>query len=180
MFSNLLPKNNLLFSISYKDYAKSHFRKDFEKKYKGRQWEKTEISIFEDLSRLSMVNNTTQESSQIDELKHKDSYYVFKYDFRVAGTNESTKSSGNRVVGFIDTSAHKIEILIIYAKSDLPKNKGETAYIEDTLKENYPEIVSLFKPDANKWMCGGGFCYLEIRKNGRCVFPTEVRKTIKC
>ena len=145
MFSNLLPVSSILFNVSYKEYAKSHFLKEFEKKYKGKQWEKTESSIFEDLARLRMINNTTQQSSQIDQLKHKDQYWLFKYDFRIAGTNQSTKSSGNRIVGFIDNSENKVEILLIYNKTDLPKNKKETQYIEDTISENYQEILALFK-----------------------------------
>ena len=145
MFSNLLPVSSVLFNVTYKEYAKSHFLKEFEKKYKGKQWEKTETSFFEDLKRLRVENNTTQQSSQIDQLKHKDQYWLFKYDFRIAGTHQSTKSSGNRIVGFIDNSENKLEILLIYNKIDLPKNKKETQYIEDTISENYGEIIALFK-----------------------------------
>ena len=144
MFSNLLPLSSILFDVSYREYAKSHFQKEFQKKYKGKQWEKTESSVFEDLKRLRKVNNTTQQSSQIDELKHKDEYWLFKYDFRIAGTNQSTKSSGNRIIGFIDNKQNKIEILLIYNKTDLPKNKAETQYIFDVISENYPEINQLF------------------------------------
>ena len=144
MFSNLLPLSSILFDVSYREYAKSHFLKEFQKKYKGKQWEKTESSIFEDLKRLRKVNNTTQQSSQIDELKHKDEHWLFKYDFRIAGTNQSTKSSGNRIIGFIDNKQNKIEILLIYSKTDLPKNKAETQYIFDVISENYPEINQLF------------------------------------
>ena len=145
MFSNLLPVSSVLFNVTYKEYAKSHFLKEFEKKYKGKQWEKTESSIFEDLKRLRVENNTTQQSSQIDQLKHKNQYWLFKYDFRIAGTNQSTKSSGNRIVGFIDNKENKLEILLIYNKTNLPKNKKETQYIEDTVSENYREIITLFK-----------------------------------
>ena len=145
MFSNLLPVSSTLFNVSYKEYAKSHFLKEFEKKYKGKQWEKTESSIFEDLKRLRVKNNTTQQSSQIDELKHKNEYWLFKYDFRIAGSNQSTKSSGNRIVGFIDNMQNQLDILLIYSKNDLPKNKKETQYIEDVISQNYHEIEEIFK-----------------------------------
>ena len=144
MFSNLLPTTLILLSVYYKEYANSHFRKQFEKKYKGKQWEKTENSFLEDLRRLRTPNNMTQQSSQIDELKYKDDKWLFKYDFRIAGTNESSKSSGNRIIGYIDHKANRLEILIIYGKVDLPKNKGETQYIFDTIKEIYPEIYKEF------------------------------------
>lgn len=145
MFSNLLPVSSTLFNVSYKEYAKNHFLKDFEKKYKGKQWEKTESSIFEDLKRLRTINNTTQQSSQIDQLKYKDGYWLFKYDFRIAGTNQSTKSSGNRIVGFINNRKNILEILLIYNKNNLPKNKNETQYIEEVLLQNYRDILELFK-----------------------------------
>lgn len=144
MFTNLLPTSQVLFNVSFKSYAESHYKKDFEKKYKGTQWVRTENSIFEDLKRLRISTNTTQRSSQIDQLKYKDNFWLFKYDFRIAGTNESTKASGNRIVGFIDCKINKIEILLIYNKTHLPKNKSETSFIEDTLKETYPEIMSNF------------------------------------
>lgn len=145
MFSNLLPSSNVLFSVSYKNYALKHFRKAFEKDYSGKRWERTESSFFEDLRRLRMPNNTTQQSTQIDELKHKDDFWLFKYDFKIAGTNESPKTSGHRIIGFIDIKSNKIGILIIYTKTYLPKNKNETAYINSTLKEEYSDINELFK-----------------------------------
>ena len=144
MFSNLLPSSTTLFTISYSEYAKKHFLKDFEKKYKGKQWEKTELSFFEDLKRLRVINNTTQQSNQIDQLKHNGEYWLFKYDFRIAQTNESAKASGNRIIGFIDNKSNRMEILLIYNKNDLPKNKSETAYIYDTVEAVYPDIHSLF------------------------------------
>lgn len=144
MFSNLLPVSTTPFYVSYKDYARTHFLKDFEKKYKGKQWEKTETSYMEDLRRLRMPNNKTQQSMQVDQLRFKNDCWIFKYDFRIAGTNESTKSSGNRIVGFIDSRANKLEILLIYGKTDLPGNMGETAYINNIIKNFYPEIDKLF------------------------------------
>lgn len=144
MFTNLLPVSLVLFSIFYSDYARNHFLKEFMKKYKGKQWEKTESSIFEDLKRLRVATNKTQQSGQIDELRYCDGHWLFKYDFRIAGTNESPKSSGNRIVGYIDNVHNRVEILFIYAKTDLSKNQGETAFIFEIIKNNFPEIANLF------------------------------------
>lgn len=142
MFINLLPVSFVLFNIVYSDFAKNHFLKEFMKKYKGKQWERTESSFFEDLKRLRVANNKTQHTGQIDELKYVDGYWLFKYDFRIAGTNESPKSSGNRIVGYIDNAHNKIIILFLYAKTDLPKNQGETVFIVNTIKQNFPEIAT--------------------------------------
>lgn len=144
MFTHLLPESDKLFSVQYSDYARNHFLSSFQKKYPGKQWQFTEISIKQDLARLRMKNNTTQKSSQIDELKYKDHYWIAKYDFKIAGSRDSTKAFGDRCILLIDTEKEYIEILIIYHKDDLPKNKKETQYIMDTLRENY-DCLKLFE-----------------------------------
>jgi len=123
MFTHLLFKDNKLLTVKFDEYADRHFLKRFKKDYKGKQWEITEESIFEDLSRIKMSD--LQITQQVDELWHKNHYWIFKYDFRIAKTNESTKSSGNRCIVFLDNANNKILILIIYGKGDLPKNTGE-------------------------------------------------------
>jgi hypothetical protein len=59
--------------------------------------------------------------------------------------NDSTKSSGNRCVAFLDNAANKIIILIIYGKGDLPKNIGEQAFIEQTLDQEFRDYMSLVR-----------------------------------
>ena len=137
MLIHQLINNNELFSVSYTDYSKRHYLKDFQKKYKGKQWDYTEKSIMLDLSRLRMENNTTQSSSQIDELKYNDHKLIAKYDFKIALTNESTKTSGNRCILYIDEEKSLIKILLIYNKNHLPKNKDETKFIMDEITTNY-------------------------------------------
>ena len=145
MFTNLLPTSEKLFNVRYLPYAEGHYLKSFIKKYPGIQWDMTNKSIIADLGRLRMPNNTTQQSQQIDELKHKDCYWLAKYDFKIAGTKESTKSSGNRAIVFIDTDKDELDIMMIYHKSDLPKNKDETAYVMNTVKEQYGEYAERFE-----------------------------------
>lgn len=139
MLTHQLPKNNELFSVTYTNYSKRHYLKDFQKKYKGKQWDFTERSFIQDLMRLRMENNTTQSSSQIDELKYNEHEYLAKYDFKIALTNESTKSSGNRCVLYINNIKNIIEILIIYNKTHLPKNKDETKFIMDEIEANFKD-----------------------------------------
>ena len=146
MLIHQLPNNNELFSVTFTDYSKRHYLKDFEKRYKGKQWDYTKKSIIEDLSRLRIENNTTQLSSQIDELKYDDQEYLAKYDFKVALTKESTKSSGNRCILYINNKTDTIKILLIYNKKDLPKNKDETKFIMDEIENNFEsEIKRLIK-----------------------------------
>ena len=145
MFTNLLPKTEKLFQVQYTEYAKGHFLKEFEKKYPGIQWEATNKSILFELARLRMPNNDIQKTQQVDELKHKADYWIIKYDFKVAKTKESTKTSGNRCIVSIDNNKDLIEILLIYNKDDLPKKKDETVYIFDTIKEQYEETWKRFE-----------------------------------
>ncbi|MDR0950673.1 MAG: hypothetical protein LBM13_03460, partial [Candidatus Ancillula sp.] len=94
MFTNLLL-DDLIFTVSFTKFAETHFLKKFRKKHKGKRWEITEKSICDDLARIA---NNLQKTQQVDQLYHSENLWVFKYDFRVAQTNESPKSSGNRCV----------------------------------------------------------------------------------
>ncbi|MDR0220483.1 MAG: hypothetical protein LBI54_03635 [Lachnospiraceae bacterium] len=143
MFTHLLFNDDNLFTVKFSDYAKKHYLKRFEKDYKGRQWDVTVESIVQDMARIKTSDSDLQRTQQVDELWYKDGYWIFKYDFRVALTKESTKSSGNRCVAFLDNAANKIIILMIFGKGDLPKNIGEQAFIEKTLIDNFGEYLSL-------------------------------------
>ena len=145
MFTHLLFNDNNLFTVKFSDYAKHNYLKRFEKEYKGRQWDITVESIFQDMARIKTSDSDLQKTQQVDELWHKNNYWIFKYDFRVAQTKESTKSSGNRCIAFLDNAENKTTILIIYGKGDLPKNVGEQAFIEQTLQKEFKACFSLVR-----------------------------------
>ena len=145
MFMHQILNENSLFSVKFSDYSKRHYLKRFEKQYRGKQWDVTVDSILQDLARIKTGDSDLQKTQQVDELWQKDNYWIFKYDFRVAQTKESTKSSGNRCVAFLDNAANKIIILIIYGKSDLPKNIGEQVFIEQTLNKEFQEYMSFVR-----------------------------------
>ena len=133
MFTHRLPASDKIFQVEFSGYSKHHFLKQFKKKYPGKQWFLTEESIKQDLSRINF--NDLQLSQQVDELWNDGKLWVFKYDFRVAGTKKSTKSSGNRLVGIIDLAQNLITIIVIYYKTDLPGNISETQYINGIVNE---------------------------------------------
>ena len=145
MFTHRIFNDNNLFTVEFGDYAKRHYLKRFEKEYIGKQWDITVESIVQDLARIKASDSDLQKSQQVDELWHKDNYWVFKYDFRVAQTKESTKSSGNRCIAFLDNATNKIIILIIYGKGDLPKNIGEQAFVEQTLNQELHDYMMLVR-----------------------------------
>jgi len=145
MFMHLLYNDNNLFTVKFSDYAKNHYLKRFEKDYRGKQWDITVESIFQDLARIKTGNSDLQRTQQVDELWHKDNCRILKYDFRVAQTKESSKSSGNRCVAFLDNVANRIEILVIFGKSDLPKNTGEQTFIKQTLIKEFRGYMALVR-----------------------------------
>lgn len=140
MFTHLLPSCEVLFAVRWSDYAERHFRKDFRRKYKSGIWDVTEDSIRQDLARIGHASHDLQRSQQVDELWHEGNIWVFKYDFRVARTTVSAKTSGNRVVGVLDARTGVIEIIMIYGKTDLPKNMSETQYIKKVVGEVRPDV----------------------------------------
>ena len=139
MFSHLLFKDDIPFGVEYADFAKRHYLKQIQKDYPGKQWEITEEAVFEDLSRISYTDQDLQQTQQVDELWHNGDYWIFKYDFRVAGRKESKKDSGNRCIVYLDISKRTIEILMIFHHKYLPKNTKESQYIELTIKEHFPK-----------------------------------------
>jgi hypothetical protein len=145
MFTHLIFKDNKLFTAQFSDFATLHFLKRFEKDYKGRQWDITVESIFQDMSRIKISDSDLQKTQQVDELWQNGNFWIFKYDFRVAQTKESPKTSGNRCVAFLDNINNKIDILLIFGKGDLPKNIGEQAFIEQTLNKEFKDYISLVR-----------------------------------
>lgn len=135
MFTDPLPDNDD-YRIFFSDYAQRHFIKSFAKDYKGRRWDVTLDSIFQDLKRV----HSMQMTQQVDELKHGDGCKLFKYDFTVAQSGVSPKASGNRCIVFLDAARHRQDILMVYGKTDLPKNVGETQYIYKTIEEQFTEL----------------------------------------
>ena len=147
MFTHRLFNDNNLFTVQFSDYAKRHYLKRFEKDYKGKQWDVTVESVFQELARIKTSDSDLQKTQQVDERWHNNGYWIFKYDFRVAQTKNSTKSSGNRCVAFLDNAANKIMILIIYGKDDLPKNIAEQAFIEQTLNKEFLKELAMVRLD---------------------------------
>ena len=145
MFTHLLYNDDSLFAVEFSGYAKTHYLKRFEKDYRGRQWDITLESIVQDMARIKTANSDLQKTQQVDELWHKNNYWIFKYDFRVAQTRESTKTAGNRCIALLDNSANRLVVLIIYGKGDLPKNVGEQVFIEQSLNQNFRAYMELVK-----------------------------------
>jgi len=135
MFTNPLP-DDADYRIFFTEYAERYYIKRFAKTYKGKQWLVTQDSIFQDLKRVHAM----QASQQVDELKSGKDCKLFKYDFAVAKTNVSAKASGNRCIVFLDSKQHRQDVLMVYNKSNLPKNQKETTFIYQTVASEFSTL----------------------------------------
>jgi hypothetical protein len=131
------------YSVFIEDFADRHFIRSFAKKYKGKQWDITLIAIKEILARYDNIapqNRSTD--SKLDIICPCNGYVLVKLDFRIAGSNISAKSSGNRVVAAVDAVNKIIKILLAYSKNDIgPPN--ETAKWKKMVSQYYEEFKGL-------------------------------------
>ena len=125
---------NQKYTVIFDEYSERHFIKDFEKKYKT-NWDITRKSIKECLELIYNLSGT----SCIDLIcaSNKNTILV-KYDFRVAKTNTSSKSSGNRCIIEVNNSKLEVRILLVYGKChlDCPRTQ-ETIWWKEALNNNF-------------------------------------------
>ena len=68
---------------------------------------------------------------------------IIKTKFRVAGTQESAKTSGNRCIVAWHKQQQSVSVLLVYTKTDL-SGHNETAEWQQIIKNNYPAYKHLF------------------------------------
>lgn len=125
------------YTVIVQPYAERHFIKNFSKKYKG-VWEITLKAICEELQRFDSLLDT----SIAETITERGNIKIAKTEFRVAKTNESRKSSGNRCIVSIHKDTNLVNVLLVYHKNDLG-NGNETAQWKQLIKDNYPEYRAL-------------------------------------
>ncbi len=125
------------YSVSIQPYAEKHFIKKFRKKYRG-SWEITWRAIHQELQRFDSL----LETSVAEVITESDNIRIAKTEFRVHGTNESKKTSGNRCIVAVHKDTYSINVLLVYHKTDLGEG-NETAKWKKIIKNNYPEYSEL-------------------------------------
>jgi len=129
---------SIKYSVTIQQYAERHFIKNFGKKYKG-AWDITWKAICEELQRFDSLLETSIAETIIE----KSNVRIAKTEFRVHGTNESKKSSGNRCIVAVHKDTCLVDVLLVYHKNDLGDG-NETAKWKQIIKENYPEYTGMF------------------------------------
>ncbi|MFM2339425.1 MAG: hypothetical protein RLZZ360_61 [Candidatus Parcubacteria bacterium] len=123
--------------VVIEDFATSHFLKSFAKKYKH-HWDVTLDAIIAELTRIEALLQTDKATiiSETETIK------IIKTQFRVVGTKESAKTSGNRTIVAWHTEEHRVSVLLVYSKTDLA-SKNETAAWQKLITEHYPEYSNI-------------------------------------
>lgn len=125
------------YSVSIEQYAQRHYIKNFKKKYKG-AWDITLRAICQELQRFDSLLDT----SVAETITTSGNVRIAKTEFRVHGTNESKKTSGNRCIVAVHKDTCTVNVLLVYHKNDLG-NGQETATWKQIIKENYPKYRDL-------------------------------------
>lgn len=125
------------YSVTIEDYAQKHFIKSFEKKYNN-HWDVTLKALIAQLERIDSLLNL----KKIEVVSDIGKVRILKMQFKVAATNESAKSSGNRCIVAWHTDKQMVKLLLVYRKTDL-SGHDETAEWKKLIIDNYPEYEHL-------------------------------------
>lgn len=126
------------YSVVVEHFSERHFIKNFKKKYKS-AWDITWKAISEELRRVDSLFDTSIAETIVD----ADNVKIVKTEFRVAGTSQSRKGSGNRCIIAVHQDIDSVYVLLVYGKGDLRKG-GETAQWQKIIKKNYKRYRDLF------------------------------------
>jgi hypothetical protein len=128
---------SIKYSVIISSFAERHYLKNFVKKYKS-AWDITWRAISEELQCFDSLLDT----SVAEIISKNGDLRIAKIEFRIAGTKESRKSSGNLGIVAVHKDRGLICVLLIYHKNDLG-NGNETVSWKQTIKDNYPEYRQL-------------------------------------
>ena len=117
--------------VHIEKFAESHFIKNFQKKYKS-HWDFTLRAITSEFERIDnlLLTDRAETISDLGTIK------IIKTKFRVSGTKESAKTSGNRCIVAWNSDKQSVFVLLVYDKTDL-SGSHETAEWKKIIKDNY-------------------------------------------
>lgn len=127
------------YSVQIEEFAEKHFIKSFKKKYIS-GWDVTLRAILFQLERIDNLLQTDKAITIIDSGEVK----IIKTEFKIAGSKESAKTSGNRCIVAWHIKERFVSILLVYSKTDLNSNNKETDEWKKLIKDNYLKYKDLF------------------------------------
>jgi len=123
------------FEVLVEEFAERHFIKQFHKKYKN-AWDITEYAIIVELQR---IDNILGCNDYVEIIKSNCDLKLIKLNFKIAGTKESKKSSGNRVIAVVNMKTRTCRVLLVYSKNDI-SSPNETKKWQSMIMKNYSDI----------------------------------------
>lgn len=130
------------YRVIFEDYVSRHYIKDFEKKYKG-AWLTTRKALVSEFRNIDMLINSGRTNPPIHRTDDN-TQWIVKHEFIVAGLKESKKTSGRRIIAYVNDAERVVHILLVYQKDHVDKKAGETAWWERTIKEVYRDLLKDF------------------------------------
>ncbi len=126
--------------VIFDDFTSRHYIKKFKKSYSERAWLLTENAI-----RFQCTNVTALLSTdQCETISIQGNVRLCKYEFSVAGTHRSPKSSGNRCILAIDDNERTVRVLLVYHKSHIAADgNNETVAWKKLIRDTYQAYSSL-------------------------------------
>jgi hypothetical protein len=130
------------YRVIFEDYANRHYIKDFEKKYSG-AWLTTRKALVSEFRNIDMLINSGRTNPPIHRTSDN-TQWIVKSEFVIAGLKESKRSSGRRVIVYVNDTQRTVHILLVYHKDHADKKSGETAWWKRIIKEEYKELLKDF------------------------------------
>ena len=129
------------FRVVIDPFAEKHYVKDFQKKYKS-HWSITRKAIVAQLNNVDLLIDSGRMTPPIYQSTDRQ-HAIHKHSFAIAGMKQSAKSSGNRLILYIDYKLRTVSILLLYGKNRIG-SPNETAKWRAVIEKQYSEIIENF------------------------------------
>ena len=125
------------YTVIFEPFVERHYIKSFAKKYKG-AWDITRSILKTEFEQVDLLflKNVAEIIVSTEAIK------LCKTEFKVSGTKESRRSSGNRCIIAVHSATREVRVLVVYNKTDL-SGHNETAEWQRMVRENYGEYRGL-------------------------------------
>ena len=125
--------------VQFDPYTRRHYIKNIAKRYSDRQWQATQKAI------EFVLENIEQHilTDKAETIHASDAGRIIKLYFRVAGTKDSAKGSGNRAVVLLEDKLCVARVLLVYSKEEICE-PNETAKWQKLVDDQFPEIMRKF------------------------------------
>lgn len=125
------------YKVIFEPFTERHFIKSFAKKYKG-AWDFTLKFLEKEFEKIDVLFLRNMAETIVDSKEIK----ICKTEFKIASTEQSRHSSGNRCIVALHKDTNAVCVLLVYHKNHLGDG-NETAKWKQVIKDNYPKYKDL-------------------------------------